>query len=238
MVPPESVIDSDAMKLPRIQYITHPDEQFENLAWVHRLHENGVNWIQLRIKEDDFIQRFPHKHFLATFHEIADTMRAVTEALGMVLTINDEAEVVRFSHAEGLHIGQEDMHPTQVVDQLAEGKILGGTANSIEEIQRFNGVSMSYFGVGPFRATNTKSTLKPVLGIEGYERIINFLKQENMEVPVFAIGGILASDVQPILETGVYGIAVSGAFFNEKHSPESIRAFVDKVEAYELTVGR
>jgi len=146
--------------------------------------------------------------------------------------------VARFSHAYGLHIGQEDVHPTQALHQLTTGKILGGTANSIEEIQRFNGVQMSYFGVGPFRSTTTKSTLKPILGIEGYQRIINFLKQENLEVPVYAIGGILASDVQPILETGVYGIAVSGAFFNEKHSPESIRAFVDKVEAYELTVGR
>lgn len=226
------------MKLPRIQYITHPDENFDELTWVHRLHENGVNWIQLRIKEDDFIQRFPLKHFLASFHEIADKMRAVTEALGMLLTINDEAEVARFSNADGLHIGQEDLLPSVASEQLQSGGILGGTANSISEIERFSGVKMSYFGVGPFRSTTTKSTLKPVLGLEGYQTIIDFLITENREIPVYAIGGILASDVNDILATGVYGIAVSGAFFNEKHSSESIRAFVDKIEAYELAVGR
>lgn len=226
------------MKLPRIQYITHPDENFDELTWVHRLHENGVNWVQLRIKEDDFIQRFPLKHFLASFHEIADRMRAVTEALGMLLTINDEAEVARFSNADGLHVGQEDLLPNVAQEQLRVGGILGGTANSIHEIQRFNGVPMSYFGVGPFRSTTTKSTLKPVLGLEGYQTIIDFLRTENREAPVYAIGGILASDVNAILEIGVYGIAVSGALFNEKHSSESIRAFVDKIEAYELAVGR
>src|SRR3990167_5318032 len=224
------------MKLPRIQYITHPRENFDELSWVHRLHENGVNWIQLRIKEDDFIQQFPQKHFLASFHEIADKMRAVTEALGMLLTINDEAEVARFSNADGLHVGQEDMLQDSAFEQLQTDKILGGTANSITEMERFNGVCMSYFGVGPFRSTTTKSTLKPVLGLEGYQTMIDFLRTENKTVPVYAIGGILASDVNDILETGVYGIAVSGAFFNEKHSPEVIRAFVDKTEAYELAV--
>lgn len=226
------------MKLPRIQYITHPDENFDELSWVHRLHENGVNWIQLRIKEDDFVQRFPLRHFLATFHEIADKMRVVTEALGMLLTINDEAEVARFSNADGLHIGQEDMMPNAALEQLQAGGILGGTANSVLEIQRFNEVPMSYFGVGPYRSTTTKSTLKPVLGLEGYQTIIDFLRTENREVPVYAIGGILASDVNDILATGVYGIAVSGAFFKEKHSSESIRTFVDKIVAYELAVGR
>ncbi len=238
MVLPESVIDSDAMKLPRIQYITHPNENYDELAWVHRLHENGVNWIQLRIKEEDFIQRFPQKHFLASFHEIADKMRAVTQALGMLLTINDEAEVARFSHADGLHIGQEDLLPAEAFRQLDAGKIIGGTANSILEMERFVQVDMTYFGVGPFRSTTTKSTLKPVLGLEGYRVIADFLKAQNKDIPVYAIGGVLASDVGSLLEAGVYGIAVSGAFFNEKHRPEAIRAFVDKIEAYELTVGR
>lgn len=226
------------MKLPRIQYITHPDENFDELTWVHRLHDNGVNWIQLRVKEDDFVRCFPLKHYLATFHEIADKMRAVTEALGMLLTINDEVEVARFSNADGLHIGQEDIRPNEALKHLQTGRILGGTANSVSEIERFIGVEMTYFGVGPFRSTTTKSTIKPVLGLEGYQTIIEFLNAENSTVPVFAIGGISASDVAGILERGVYGIAVSGAFFNEKHSSESIRAFVDKIEAYELAVGR
>lgn len=223
------------MELPRIQYITHPDEDFSELSWVHRLQENGIRWIQLRLKEEDVLRRFPDRHYLACFHETADQLRAVTSALGMLLTINDAADVAVFSRADGLHIGQEDALPSQVAQQLPEGSILGGTANSAEELLRYAGVPMSYFGVGPFRRTATKTKLKPVLGTEGYRRLIAGMRADQQHIPVFAIGGIVPSDVTPLLGAGVYGIALSGAIFHEAHRPEAIRAFTTQTEQYELT---
>jgi thiamine-phosphate pyrophosphorylase len=226
------------MELPRIQYVTHPDEDFGDLSWVHRLQENGIRWIQLRIKEEDLVRRFPEKHYLAAFHETADKMRAITSALGMLLTVNDVCEVALFSQADGLHIGQEDAAPSVIAQQLAETAILGGTANSLEELQHYTGVGMTYFGVGPLRLTTTKTKLKPVLGITGYRQLIAGMKTAGSEVPVFAIGGIVPSDVVSLLEAGVYGIAISGAVFNERHSAEAIRAFAAEMEKYELTVRR
>lgn len=226
------------MELPRLQYITHPKEQFDDLSWVHRLHAGGVRWIQLRIKEEDVILRNPDTHYLAFFHEIADRMRAITSALDMILTINDVTEVALFSQADGLHVGQEDIHPELVVNQFSEGTILGGTANSIAEIERFSGVPMTYFGVGPFRETTTKSGLKPVLGPDGYRLLCQTLKDKHISVPVFAIGGITVRDVTPLLEAGVYGIALSGALFNEQHNEAVVRTFTEEIERYELTTGR
>jgi len=226
------------MELPRIQYVTHPLENFDDLSWVHRLHENGIRWIQLRIKEEDLITRFPDKHYLAYFHDTADKMRAITAALGMVLTINDASDVALFSSADGLHIGQEDEVPSEVSGRLPKGAVFGGTANSLQEIQHYNGVDMTYFGVGPLRLTTTKTKLKPVLGLEGYRQLITEMKTAGQNVPVFAIGGVVPSDVMPLLEAGVYGIAVSGALFNEQHSVEAIRAFAAETERYELTIGR
>jgi thiamine-phosphate pyrophosphorylase len=221
------------MELPRIQYITHPDEQFADLSWVHRLHENGIRWIQLRLKEEDVLRRSPDAHYLAYFHETADQLRAITSALGMLLTINDVPEVAVFSHADGLHIGQEDEHPSLIAQQLPAGSILGGTANSIGELSRYAGAPMTYFGVGPLRETATKTKLKPVLGISGYRQLIADMQANQLQIPVFAIGGIVPADVAPLLGSGVYGIALSGAIFHERHSAEAIRAFTSETQNYE-----
>lgn len=215
------------MELPRIQYITHPDEQFDDLSWVHRLHEGGIRWIQLRLKEEDVMRRFPKQHYRAFFHETADKLRLITEALGMVLTINDAADVALFSNANGLHVGQEDEHPDDL--QLPSGFIVGGTANSLEEILRF-GKEMTYFGVGPLRFTTTKQQLKPELGLEGYRSIVQQMQEHGYNQPVFAIGGIVPEDVEPLLQTGVYGIALSGALFQAAHQPETVRTFIKALE--------
>lgn len=226
------------MELPRLQYITHPLENFDDLSWVHRLHENGVRWIQLRIKEEDVVKRFPDRHYRAYFHEIADRMRVVTSASKMILTINDAADVALFSKSDGLHIGQED--DLNEVDFAVFGSthLLGGTANSIAEFMHFENVPLSYLGVGPFAQTTTKDTSKPVLGIEGYVEFLRQLQGRERFIPVFAIGGITQKDVAPLLDNGVYGIAVSGAMFHSGHDPETIRSFTKVLEAYEFTTGR
>ncbi len=216
------------MELPRIQYITHPDEQFDDLSWVHRLHEGGIRWIQLRMKEEDVVRRFPQKHYRAFFHETADSLRIITEALGMILTINDAADVAVFSRADGLHVGQEDEHPEEL--QLPDGFIVGGTANSLPEILRFDNELPTYFGVGPLRFTTTKEKLKPELGFDGYRKIVEQMKEQGYNQPVFAVGGIVSEDVGPLLEAGVYGIALSGALFHSGHQPETVRTFIKALE--------
>lgn len=226
------------MELPRLQYITHPLENFDDLSWVHRLCDNGVKWIQLRIKEEDVSAHFPDRHYRAYFHEIADRMRVVTRALGMLLTINDAADVAVFSDADGLHVGQEDELQEVNTDIFGTNRILGGTANSVPEIEHFNGVPLSYYGIGPFKQTTTKQTAKPVLGINGYKELIRYLRENDQSVPVFAIGGIEQTDVVRLLDAGVYGIAISGALFHTGHDPETIRSFTKLVETYEFTSGK
>lgn len=217
--------------LPRLQYVTHPNEQYDDLTWVHRLHEGGVRWIQLRLKEEDVYNVFPDVHYLAFFHEIADRMRAVTGALGMLLTINDHPEVALFSNADGFHIGQEDQLPEK--SAFNESVIIGGTANSFQEMKRYLELPFTYFGVGPLRDTTTKSSLKPVLGLEGYRRLLLEMQQANIDTPVVAIGGVIPSDIRGLLENGVQGVAVSGALFHKGHAVEVIKEFTNEIERYE-----
>lgn len=91
------------MQLPQILYITDATEDFENLSWVHRLHEEGVNWILLWLDETHFYQNHPDDHFLVYFHEKADQLKAICEALGMLFSVWDNYSVAAFSNADGIH---------------------------------------------------------------------------------------------------------------------------------------
>lgn len=215
------------MDLPKIQYVTHPNEDFENFTWVHRLHDGGVRWIQLRIKEEDFYQNYPDKHYRATFCNIANQLRVITNSLNMLLTINDHLDIAFFSDANGVHIGQEDLYPFNFSDR---DFLIGVTANSKLELLTFPHERISYFGIGPYRKTATKSVLKSILGLEGYREILHSMNELKISQPVYAIGGVQKEDIIPLLETGVYGIAVSGLFFDQNHNVEKIREVVNQFQ--------
>ena len=93
---------------------------------------------------------------------------------------------------------------------LGEGKIVGGTANRLEDIREHYLGGADYIGLGPYRYTTTKMKLSPILGLEGYQQMMRALVADGMEIPVMAIGGIGLADVGPLLEAGVYGVAFSG----------------------------
>ena len=94
---------------------------------------------------------------------------------------------------------------------LGNGKIIGGTANTIEDIVRLHKQGADYIGCGPFRFTTTKKKLSPVLGLEGYKSIVQNMRDKGIDLPIVAIGGITVADIPAIMATGVTGIALSGA---------------------------
>lgn len=214
------------MNLPRIQYITHPEEDYSNLSWLEKLAYGGISWVQLRIKEDDLAFFHPTLHYKATFIEIADIMRAKTKELGMLLTINDHPEIARLSGADGIHLGVED----DVEDSETTGfSIYGATAHDLPEIKKHPIKSVSYFGVGPFRETSTKKKIKSTLGTGGYFSLLKEMKEEKIEKPIFAIGGIEESDIPDLLKTGVYGIAISGLLHKNNFESQLIKNIVQNV---------
>jgi thiamine-phosphate pyrophosphorylase len=218
------------MELPRIQYITHPEEDFEDYAWLHRLSAGGVKWIQLRIKEEDFYDRYPDAHFQAYLHEKAAQMQLICDALGLLLTVNDHAEVAVFSNAGGVHVGQEDADPAEVRALTGPDMVIGLTANSLRELEGKTLSAVDYVGVGPFQSTSTKQTNKPFLGLNGYRALVAQFQERQLALPVFAIGGIEREDIQDILKQGVYGIALSGLIFRQGHEVDAVRAIMHEIE--------
>ena len=98
--------------------------------------------------------------------------------------------------------------------------LVGATANTFEDILKADREGASYIGLGPYRYTETKKNLSPILGLEGYRKIIGQCREAGLEIPIFAIGGIEFEDIAPLMETGIEGIAVSG----ERSSTPKIRS--------------
>ena len=185
----------------RLQFITHFNDKYSYLDSVRIALEGGCRWIQLRMKGASY----------AEMRETALKTQEMCHNAGATFIIDDNVHLVKEIRADGVHLGKNDMPVAKARELLGNGYIIGGTANTIEDIRSHYTSGADYIGCGPFRFTTTKEKLSPVLGLEGYRKIISLMKEEDILLPIVAIGGITLDDIPQIMETGVTGIALSGS---------------------------
>lgn len=183
-----------------IQFISHSNERYSYIDGIRLSLEGGCKWVQLRMKDAPDEQ----------VAQLGVQARGLCERYGAKLILDDRVELVAKTGADGVHLGKNDMPIAQAREILGPGKIIGGTANTFEDIVAHWKSGADYIGCGPFRFTTTKKNLSPILGLEGYRDIVARMKDAGITLPLVAIGGITAEDIPAILETGVDGIAVSG----------------------------
>jgi len=183
----------------KLHYITQYLEEKSHSQLAEEACLAGVDWIQLRVKN--------RSH--AEWKEIALETLKVCKKHKARLIINDNVTLAKEIGADGVHLGKEDISAAEARKILGASFIIGGTANTFEDISVHASAGVDYIGLGPFRFTSTKEKLSPILGTEGYKSIIEKCKSENIRIPIIAIGGITVNDIPKILETGIYGIAVA-----------------------------
>ena len=183
-----------------IQFITHETETVGYVEGARMALEGGCRWIQLRMKDasDDEVRK------------AAAEIQPMCKAHDAIFLLDDRVELAKELKADGVHLGKNDMPVDEARRVLGEEFIIGGTANTFDDIERLARQGADYIGCGPFRFTTTKKNLAPGIGIEGYRDIIEKMEAAGIDLPVVAIGGITADDIDDILATGVRGIAVSG----------------------------
>lgn len=128
-----------------------------------------------------------------------------------VLILDDHVELVTRVGADGVHLGKKDMPVPLARKQLGNQIIIGGTANTFEDVQKLCHDGADYIGCGPFRFTTTKKNLSPILGLEGYRLISSQMKAARLNLPLIAIGGITVEDIPAVMAAGADGIALSGS---------------------------
>ncbi|MCK0126324.1 thiamine phosphate synthase [Gelidibacter sp. F2691] len=210
----------------KLHYISQGDSPERHLEHIENACKAGADWVQLRLKNRDE----------ATLLKTAEKAREITQNYHTRLIINDHYKIAKAVKSDGVHLGKTDACPTEAKKHLYSWQIIGGTTNSIEDCKELIEKKVDYIGLGPFRFTQTKSNLSPILGVEGYEKLLRNL---NTKMPIIAIGGITLSDVPEILKTGVYGIAVSGAItkvFNQINSFQKLlRTSSSEAKSFEMT---
>ncbi|MDR6465483.1 thiamine phosphate synthase [Chryseobacterium sediminis] len=185
----------------KLQYISQGNTIQEQEFHIRKALDNGIKWVQVRWKNA------PENELI----HLCEISKQLCSEYQAVCIINDHVQIAKKIDADGVHLGLNDSAIEEARLILGENKIIGGTANTLSDvIQRIN-ESCDYIGLGPLRFTATKEKLSPVLGFEGYQKIINGLREQSIDIPkIFAIGSVGLEDILPLQEIGIYGVAVSG----------------------------
>ena len=205
-----------------LQFITHFTERYSYLDSVRIALEGGCKWIQLRMKEASTEEIIP----------IAKEAKAMCHKYGATFIIDDHVELVKLIGADGVHLGKNDMPIAEARKLLGRNYIIGGTANSFEDVQKHYENGADYIGCGPFRFTTTKKNLSPVLGLEGYQRIVSQMKEAGINLPLVAIGGITRDDLPFLMQTGITGIALSGSILRAESPIQEMKTIIQTIDLW------
>lgn len=202
--------------LETIYYISQQTSSKTHCMAIHDALDAGCRLVQLRIKDQ------PEEAVLKQAIEA----KALCDLYQAKLVINDFPHVAKAVNAWGIHVGLQDMPIVDVRAIVGNDVIIGGTANTFDHVQQRAGEGVDYIGLGPYRFTTTKQKLSPILGLEGYQHILQQAGAAGIHIPIVAIGGILPDDVPGLLEAGVSSVAMSGAITNATNKKEIVEAFV------------
>lgn len=200
----------------QVQFISHHNERYDYLDSIRMALEGGCRWVQLRMKgaTDDEVR------------PLALEAQQLCRRVGATFIIDDRVALVKALGADGVHLGKNDMPIAEARQFLGPNFIIGGTANTLEDVKAHHVAGADYIGCGPFRFTTTKEKLSPILGLEGYRHIISGMRQEGIPLPIVAIGGIETSDIADILSTGVTGVALSGVVLRAENPIEKMKEII------------
>ena len=183
----------------RFHYLTQDLRNRSHLKQAITACEAGANWIQYRCltKPDD--------ELIEEINEIAE----VCDEWGTTLILTNHYHLLDKVDVQGVHIEDLDTDLKAIRRVIGKDKTLGASATNIRRLHAAQSTgAVDYCGYGPFATTNTKPNNNPLLGFEGYRELA---KHPEIKIPVIAVGGIHIEDVDALIKTGIYGIAVSAA---------------------------
>lgn len=203
------------MKLSRLQYITDSVENAEKAC------QSGIKWIQGRIKNKTE----------AETKSILNDMQKICSKYQCIFIVNDFLEIALDISADGVHLGKNDLNIAEAKKIIGEKNfILGGTANTSDDVLKLENYKVNYIGLGPMRYTSTKEKLSPILGADGYKNILS--QRRKNSIPVFAIGGIIPDDILNLAEAGLYGVAVSGYISHAQDMKKAVSEFESRFKNF------
>ena len=163
--------------------------------------QGGATIVQLRAPQWKKRQRY----------ECALKLKTVLDSYHVPLIIDDDIDIALAVDADGVHVGQSDMEAGDVRAKLGPDKIIGVSAQTVEQAVLAEKRGADYLGVGAVFPTNSKDDATDV----SYETLKAIC--QAVSIPVIAIGGITKDNVEELSGSGICGIAVISAIYGQKN---------------------
>lgn len=157
--------------------------------------------------------------------ECGRTLKAVLADFHVPLIINDHADVCLAVDADGLHIGQDDLSPSDARAIIGNEKVLGLSVSNEQELSAVDGRLVDHLGIGPIFSTSTKPDASDALGIDGFAILAS-----RKPCPVVAIGSVKVPIVGDLIRAGADGVAVVSAICGQKDPRAATKELVDAVQ--------
>ena len=161
---------------------------------------SGVTLVQLREKECSTRE----------YYELAKKVKTITDTYQIPLIIDDRVDICLAVDASGVHIGADELPVEVVRNMIGNDKILGVTAKTVERALEAEQHGADYLGVGAIYPTTTKVITQPT-SIETLKAIAT-----TVSIPIVAIGGIKEDNMEPVIGTGIAGVAIVSEIMNAK----------------------
>ena len=178
--------------------------------------DGGITFLQLREKmlDED------------TFLEEARELQEISREYGVPFVVNDNVDIAIAMDADGVHVGQNDMEAGNVREKLGPDKVIGVSAQTVEQAILAEKRGADYLGVGAVFPTGSKDDADNV----SYDTLKAIC--EAVSIPVIAIGGITEQNVLELAGSGICGIAVISAIYAQKNirqSTENLKTAVEQM---------
>lgn len=164
-----------------------------NIEVAAQMIEAGVTVIQYREKEKSDRQKY----------EECLKIREMTGEAGALFIVNDRPDLALLVDADGVHLGQDDLHPGAVRKLVGEKMLIGFSTHSPAQAHAAETMDIDYIGVGPIFATNTKKDVCEPVGLEYLEYVV-----KNIRLPFVAIGGIKEHNIAEVYRRGARCMAL------------------------------
>lgn len=168
----------------------------------------GVSFVQLRDKTATTRDRIC----------AAKALLRVLKGTGVPLVINDDVEAAIAADVDGVHIGQEDVTPTHARARLGQGKIIGLSCETPDQVAAADPAVVDYLGLGTVFPTTTKLDHKPTIGLSGLSGMAQL-----SPMPTVAIGGLKLAHAADVLSAGCDGMAVVSAICGQPDPERAAR---------------
>jgi len=156
--------------------------------------DGGATWIQIRAKQ------LPSGEFL----ELAESCVTLAQAYRAVVIVNDRVDIARLAGASGVHVGQDDLSPTEARRLLGSDAIVGYSTHSLAQVEGALQEPISYLAVGPVFGTTSKDTGYDAVGLDFVAAAFRLAAP----MPVVGIGGITLEKARSVIEAGATSVAI------------------------------